>query len=117
MTERNYKVHAKMVKPKLAESSDDEPLRLSHLMEFLTTAKRSTTCPHCNYRGPWEISLQLEEGEDSENPRLTIYMDHVISGGYHTSSGMTCANCGHFAQISTYKIRQFLAQQEGSNER
>lgn len=49
------------------------------------------------------------------NPKLTIYKTPVSSGSYHTQVGMTCPKCGHFALISTYKIRQFQKIQGGAN--
>lgn len=50
-----------------------------------------------------------------KNPKVTLYKTGVGHGSPHTQVGLTCPNCGHFAQVSTYKIRQFQAAQAEKN--
>lgn len=93
-----------------------DPLRLLDFMEFLNLTGRYSKCPHCPHDGQWEISTQddVEPGME-RNPKVTIYKTGVAHGSPHTQVGLTCPNCGHFAQVSTYKIRQFQAAQAEKN--
>lgn len=93
--------------------NESEPLRMNDLMDLLNDSGRYTKCPHCDHKGAWEISTTSEERENpGDNPRLTMYRNYAGSEAdhYHTTAAMTCPNCGHFAQISTYKIRQHKNQ-------
>lgn len=115
MDEKGYKVGA-MFSPKLHEEDDDDPLRLGDLMRFLIAVRRKTQCPHCEHRGQWAVALNDSSPHyNGENPPLTLFKNHLLHGSYHTAAGMTCPNCGHFAMISTYKIREFLAEEESKN--
>ncbi|SDI56501.1 hypothetical protein SAMN05216605_114181 [Pseudomonas abietaniphila] len=102
------KVYGKISGAVVNDEDSSEPLRLSDLFKFLNVRKRSTSCPHCDHRGAWEISMQ-EESDNEENPRLLLFKMESTKGEAHTSIAMNCPNCGHLAQISTYKIREFLA--------
>lgn len=87
-----------------------EPLRLNDLFQFLNGRQRSTACPYCIHEGVWEVSMQEEPGDQvmPDNPKMQLFKTAVANGATHTFVGMTCPNCGNFAQISTYKIREFL---------
>lgn len=103
-----------------AEDGSLPPLRMSHLLMFLSTQGRSTKCPHCEWNGGWEIALH-EEADDLEdesgffNPRLEIITHGNIRGGTRTTVAMTCPNCGSFSEISTYKIREMLSKDHQGN--
>ncbi|WP_248769044.1 hypothetical protein [Pseudomonas sp. MWU12-2345] len=98
---------------KLAEDGSGDPLRAQDLIDFFVATNRSPKCPCCPHEGAWDFSLQTVEGEGegegSKNLPLSIYVHVMIDGQRHTTAGMTCPKCGHFAQISTYKIREFQA--------
>jgi hypothetical protein len=106
------KVYGKVTNVKINEDGAATPLRLNDLFAFLNDRERYTSCPHCDHEGVWEVSMYEEGDEQTENPRLQLFKINTSEGGHHTFSGMTCPKCGHFAQISTYKIRQFLDGEE-----
>ncbi|MGP5331967.1 hypothetical protein [Pseudomonas helleri] len=114
--------HAERIGPVrvIAEDGTLPPLRMSHLLIFLSLQGRSTKCPYCEWNGGWEVALH-EDGEDIEdesgliNPRLEIITHGNIMGGARTTVAMTCPNCGNFAEISTYKIREVLSKDHESN--
>lgn len=117
MNGKGYTIEGKLKPPRLAETDPNDPLRLNDLMRFLLSAKRKTQCPHCDHRGPWEISLnESVDDYDPENPPLTMYRNYIQDGTFHTSAGMNCPQCGHFAVVSTYKIRAFLDRLEQGDE-
>lgn len=108
-----------MSKEKLGPAEDDtgdEPLRVDDLISFFGDRNRSLACPHCPHEGGWEIALYMKVDEDEKNPLLVTFPNESVTGSKHNSCGMTCPNCGHFAFISTYKIRQYLRQRGISNE-
>ncbi len=116
MTGKGYKIEGKMSPPRLAETDPNDPLRLEDLMRFLLAARRRTQCPHCDHRGPWEVSLnETADDFDPQNPPLTMYRNYIQDGSFHTSAGMTCPQCGHFAEVATYKIRAFIEQGDESD--
>ncbi|MBF8746869.1 hypothetical protein [Pseudomonas monteilii] len=82
-------------------------LRMADLLAFLSKQGRSPKCPHCEWKGGWEIAMNEEDPTDT-NPKLEILTHQNLRGTFLTTAAMTCPNCGHFAQISTYKIRQIL---------
>lgn len=87
-----------------------EPLRVDDLTSFFSDRNRSLECPHCAYEGGWEIALYMASKEDESNPMLVIFPNVSATGTKHSSCGLTCPNCGHFAFVSTYKIRQYLEE-------
>lgn len=93
------------------DENAEEPLRLNDLFHFLNARQRSTSCPYCIHEGVWEVSMQDEADEQAvqKNPKMQLFKTEVADGATHTFVGMTCPNCGNFAQISTYKIREFLS--------
>lgn len=111
----SYDIKGKRKTLFLAEKPDSDPLRLKNLMAFLIAVKRSTQCPHCDHKGGWEISLNEVEGEDAENPRLSLITNATLDGETHTAAAMTCPKCGHLATISTYKIREHMTKGDQSN--
>lgn len=105
----------------LHEDGTAAPLRVNDLIQFLTDRKRSTKCPHCEWRGGWEIAMQDTAGDEeapgeSENPRLQIFRTESLCGNLHTSTAVICPNCGHFGQIATYKLRQWQLGKETGDE-
>lgn len=91
------------------DDTEPDPLRLSDLIRLLNTSGRYTKCPSCDHKGPWEIATTSDQpNHPGDDPKLTLYRIHVGEGqgDYHTTVAMTCPRCGHFAQISSYKIRE-----------
>lgn len=98
----------------LFEDGTKEPLRMNDLIGFLSARKRSSSCPHCDYRGGWEIAM-FEADSEETNPKLEIFVLDTASGSKHSTAALTCPNCGHFAQVATYKIRQFMLERMSKN--
>lgn len=97
----------------LCEDGSLPPLRASDLINFFTERKRSTQCPHCEWRGGWEIAMQ---DADADDPKLQIFIEASLTGDKHSNVGVVCPNCGHFASVATYKIREFLKNKESAHE-
>ena len=91
----------------IVEDGSDPPLRMNDLLSFFSAKKRSTKCPCCDWIGGWEIATH-EENPEEENPKLDIITLAGSNGPALSTAGMTCPNCGHFTQVSTYKIRQHM---------
>lgn len=89
-------------------------LRMNDLLKFLSQQGRSPKCPHCEWKGGWEIAMNEDDPSD-KNPKLEILRHQNLRGTFLTTAAMTCPNCGHFAQIATYKIRQVLGSVGGAN--
>ncbi|WP_141697275.1 hypothetical protein [Pseudomonas aylmerensis] len=112
---KNYYVTGKIDNIKLSDDESLPRLRVSDLMDFFVAVGRSGKCPHCPHDGVWEVSMhKVSDEADPENPLLSLYLSPTSAGDTHTSAGVTCPNCGHFALINTYKIRQFQ-EREGSH--
>lgn len=102
-----------MNKEKLSPVEDETglvPLRVDDLISFFSARDRSLACPYCPHEGGWEMALHMVEKEDESNPLLVIFPNTSATGTVHSSCGLTCPNCGHFAFVSTYKIRQYLRE-------
>ena len=105
----------------IAEDGSLPPLRMSSLLIFLSLQGRSPRCPHCDWEGGWELALHDMDADDEDeqgfvDPKLEILVHANMRGTTRTTVGMTCPNCGHFAEVSTYKIRQVLDQAQGKDE-
>ena len=98
----------------LFEDGSQDPLRMQDLISFLAARQRRSSCPHCSWQGGWEIAM-FEENDQDENPKLEIFKLDTLSQSIHTCVAIICPNCGHFAQIATYKIREFMAEAEAKN--
>ncbi|WP_156176557.1 hypothetical protein [Pseudomonas veronii] len=56
------------------------------------------------------------QDEGAEDPKLQIFIEVSMAGDKHSNVGVVCPNCGHFATIATYKIREFLKGKEPAHE-
>ncbi|MBV2132025.1 hypothetical protein KRX52_04330 [Pseudomonas sp. MAP12] len=93
------------------------PLRMSHLLSFLSQTGRSEICPFCRYDGGWDIHLQIEGDRVEDDALLSIFTVQTLSepNSPHQCAGLTCPKCGHFSMISVYKIRHHLDMTEKAN--